>query len=216
MEQTSRCVCRSARPVPLIHSCFFSRLFERREYVLSAKSFVAAARLTADSMMSVSPYHCPRCRHIASGTLAQLTSQAPWTPRAACPCTCLRWAPIAPTWQPGPTSPSPRAKRASTNLRSGLLWEIWPQIRAQMRISSLRMPSCTASRALLLAPCRVRVANQDCLIVHRGTRQLDNAIRHFKLSGDTGDALHNLVLSYQIRMPRVYLTGPHCRRLHIV
>jgi hypothetical protein len=34
----------------LVHA-FLSRLFERREYVLSAKSFVAAARLSADSMM---------------------------------------------------------------------------------------------------------------------------------------------------------------------
>ena len=31
------------------------------------------------------------------------------------------------------------------------------------------------------------------IFVYRGTRQLDDAIRHFRLSGDTGDSLHNLV-----------------------
>jgi len=31
------------------------------------------------------------------------------------------------------------------------------------------------------------------MCVCRGTRQLDDAIRHFRLSGDTGDSLHNLV-----------------------
>jgi hypothetical protein len=39
--------------------------------------------------------------------------------------------------------------------------------------------------------------NPLILNLFRGTRQLDHAIRHFRLSGDNGDSLHNLVLTPQ-------------------
>jgi hypothetical protein len=47
-------------------------------------------------------------------------------------------------------------------------------------------PAMVVAAAQATSPCMH-------LMLHRGMRRLHDAIRHFKLSGDTGDSLHNLV-----------------------